>query len=131
MISTQDVVWFEDSHDWAGLRSFVMVERTRQINGETRTHRAYYISSLDADAKSFARWIRGHWSIENSLHWVLDVQFHEDACKVHKGNTPENLSTLRKMAKNLLSRIKTKGDSFRSLQLRAGWDNDFLLRIIS
>ena len=123
--------WFEDIHDWAGLKSFVMVQRTRQIKGVTSTEKAYYISSLEADAKSFAQWTRGHWGIENTLHWVMDVQFHEDACTIHKGNSPENLSILRKMAKNLLGRVKTKADSFRRLQLRAGWDNDFLFHIIT
>ena len=131
VVSTQEIVWFEDIHEWAGLKSFVMVQRTRQSKGVTSTERAYYISSLEADAKSFAQWTRGHWGIENALHWVLDVQFHEDACKIHEGNAPENLSILRKMAKNLLGRAKTKSDSFRSLQLRAGWDNHFLFRIIT
>ena len=131
VVSTQDVVWFEDIHDWPGLKAFVMVHRTRQVKGVTSTEKAYYISSLEADAKSFAQWTRGHWGIENALHWVMDVQFHEDACKVHEGNAPENLYILRKMAKNLLGRVKTKADSFRSLQLRAGWDNNFLFRIIT
>lgn len=131
VVSTQDVVWSEGVHDWPGLKSFVMVQRTRQVKGVTSTEKAYYISSLEADAKSFAKWARGHWGIENSLHWVMDVQFHEDACLIHEGNAPENLSTLRKMAKNLLGRVKTKSDSFRRLQLRAGWDNDFLFRIIT
>jgi predicted transposase YbfD/YdcC len=131
VVSTQEIVWFEDIHDWAGLKTFVMVQRTRQSKDVTSTEKAYYISSLEADAKSFAQWTRGHWGIENALHWVLDVQFHEDACKIHEGNAPENLSILRKMAKNLLGRAKTKADSFRSLQLRAGWDNDFLFRIIT
>jgi len=131
VISTQDVVWFEDIRDWPGLKAFVMVERTREVKGVTSTEKAYYISSLVADAKSFAQWVRGHWGIENSLHWVMDVQFHEDDCMIRSGNAPENLSILRKMAHNLLKRLKSKDDSFRRLQLRAGWDNHFLLRIFS
>ena len=131
VVSTQDVVWFENAGDWPGLKTFVMVERTRQIKGVTSTQRAYYISSVEAGAKQFAQWVRGHWAVENSLHWVMDVQFHEDACKLHVGNAPENMSLIRKMARNLLARVKTKEDSFRTLQLRAGWDNDFLFQIVS
>lgn len=131
VFSTQDIVWFENMHDWPGLKSFVMVQRARQVNGVTSTERAYYISSMEADAKSFAKWARGHWGIENILHWVMDVQFQEDACLVRKGNVPENLSLLRKMAMNLLRRTKTSADSFRRLRLRAGWDNCFLLRVIT
>lgn len=80
-----------------------MVERTREINGKTSTERAFYIGSKGiAHAETFAKAARSHWGIENSLHWVLDVTFREDDCRVRKGHAPQNLSALRKFALTLL-----------------------------
>ena len=122
----------DDSIDgWKGLRSLIMVERTCVRNGHRSVQRAFFISSLVQDARAFCQFIRGHWSIENSLHWVLDVQFGEDDCLIRRGNAPENLNILRKMALSILQRNKTKRDSFSRLQKRAGWNNDFLLSLIS
>ena len=131
VVTTEETVWFESKHEWADMKTFVMVERIRIKDGKKTIERAFFISSLQADAKSFHELIRGHWGIENSLHWVLDVQFCEDACMIHKGNAPENLSLLRKMAMSLLKRVKSPKVSYSRLQNIAGWDNKFALRIIS
>jgi predicted transposase YbfD/YdcC len=77
-------------------------------NGRTTIERRYYISSLTLSAKEFSRIIRGHWSIENQLHWVLDVAFHEDSSKVRKDNAPENLAIIRHIALNLLKQDAEK-----------------------
>jgi predicted transposase YbfD/YdcC len=102
VFSTKDTVWFESKGDWAGLVSFVMVECSRTVRGANCTQRRYYISSLETDAERFHQAIRGHWHVENKLHWMLDVAFHEDNCLIHQGNAPQNLSLLRKMALTML-----------------------------
>lgn len=77
------------------------------------------------------RHTRAHWGIENSLHWVLDISFREDECGVREGNSPENLAVLRHMALNLLKRDSTVKASIRAKRKKAGWDNDFLLAVLS
>jgi predicted transposase YbfD/YdcC len=128
--ATKNIVWFESKQEWTALRSFVMVERTTEKNGNKSHECAYFISSLDADAAVFQRLVRGHWSIENQLHWMLDCQFNEDACLIHKGNAPQNLSLIRKMALALLKRDTSAKLSIRSKQKLAGWNNDFALTMI-
>jgi predicted transposase YbfD/YdcC len=128
--ATKNTVWFETKQDWTALRSFVMVERTTEKGGNKHRECAYYISSLEADAAKFQRLVRGHWSIENQLHWILDCQFNEDACRIHKGNAPANLSLIRKMALALLKRDSSSKLSIRSKQKLAGWDNNFALDLI-
>ncbi len=80
--------------------SIIMVESTRQIQHTTSKEQRYYISSRPANATFFAKAIRQHWGIENQLHWVLDVTFDEDQCRVRTGNAAENFSLIRKMAFN-------------------------------
>jgi len=131
VLSTKDTVWFESKNDWAGLTSFVMVECVHSVGEETRVQRRYYISSLAADAAYFHQAIRGHWHIENKLHWMLDVAFHEDHCLVHKGNSPQNLSLLRKMALAMLKLDSSRKASVARKRKMPGWDNDYALSIIS
>ena len=124
-------MWFESKGDWKALRSFVMVERSTEKNGKISQERVYYISSLEADAAVFQRLVRGHWGIENQLHWMLDCQSNEDACMIHKGNAPQNLSLIRKMALALLTRDSSPKLSTRGKQKLAGWNNDYALSLIS
>ncbi len=114
---------------WRDLRTLVMVFRERTVGGKTSEEFSYYLSSLPADAEALARVIRLHWSIENTLHWVLDVTFHEDASRVRTGHGAENLSLVRRLALSLLKQDDSKG-SLKGKRLRAGWDNDFLLKIL-
>ena len=130
-VSTKDTVWFESKSDWTGLTRFVMVECSRTVGDEIRIQRRYYISSLEADAEFFHQAIRGHWHVENKLHWMLDVAFHEDHCLVHQGNAPQNLSLLRKMALAMLRLDSSQNASIARKRKMAGWDNDFALSIIS
>ncbi len=121
--------WFEGSKDWEGLRTVGMVEASREIKGQTSVERRYYLSSLPLDVKNFARAVRGHWSIENKLHWVMDVVFGEDQSRARAGYAAQNMATLRRLALNLLKREKKKR-SVRGKQLDAGWDNTYLLKVL-
>ena len=122
--------WFADRSKWEGLQTIGMVEATREINGKISTERRYYISSLPLDIERFARAVRGHWGIENSLHWVLDVHFGEDQSRTRSGYAAENLATLRRLALNLLKSDKTKKRGIRGKQNNASWDHAYLLRLL-
>jgi predicted transposase YbfD/YdcC len=115
-----------ESADWPGLKSIV---RCRHINlsggSETVTDR-FFLTSLPANARRLGGIIRGHWSIENNLHWMLDVVFEEDSARARKKNSPLNLNILRKTALSLLIRVKGKRESVRRLMFRAAMDTDFL-----
>src|SRR4051812_23727102 len=121
--------WFEGAAQWEGLRTVGMVEATREIKGQISVERRYYLSSLPLNVKEFARAVRGHWGIENKLHWLLDVVFGEDQSRARSGYAAQNLATLRRLALNLLKREKKKR-SIRGKQLDAGWDNAYLLKIL-
>jgi len=90
----------------------------------------YFISSLPADAKAILKAKRSHWKIENQLHWVLDIAFREDECRVRKDHAAENLAVLRHMALNLLKNEKTAKGGIHAKRLQAGWNNDYLLTIL-
>jgi predicted transposase YbfD/YdcC len=128
---TPEVQWVEEARDWAGLRSFAVVESTRMIGTKATTERRYYISSLSGtDADAMARAVRSHWGIENKLHWSLDMAFREDECRIRSGHGAENFSRLRRIALNLLKRDKSIRVGVKAKRLRAGWDHDYLLRVI-
>jgi predicted transposase YbfD/YdcC len=122
--------WFADRPKWEGLRSVGMVEGIRQIGGQRTVERRYYLSSLPLGVESFARAVRGHWGVENKLHWVLDVCFREDHSRARVGYAAENLATLRRLALNLLKREKTKQRGIKGKQLNASWDHTYLLRLL-
>jgi predicted transposase YbfD/YdcC len=108
-----------------------MVERQRQIDNKSQCETSYYIGSISDDAHTFAHAVRSHWAIENSLHWVLDVTFREDDSRVRKRNAPDNMAVLRHIALNMIKKeTKTKG-SIKSKSRRAGWDDDYLLKVIA
>lgn len=125
-----DLDWFADRSKWEGLQSVGMVEATREIHGKISIERRYYISSLPLDIERFARAVRGHWGIENKLHWVLDVQLGEDQSRARSGYAAENLATLRRLALNLLKSEKTKKRGIRGKQNNASWDHAYLLRLL-
>lgn len=116
---------------WSALRSFVCVERTRTQNEKTSTQTAYYISSLEAEAKLFLRLTRGHWSVENQLHWLLDVAFAEDASLVHTDHAPQNLSLLRKMALALIRLEASCKASVSRKRKMAAYDDDFAFGLLA
>jgi predicted transposase YbfD/YdcC len=122
--------WFADKGKWEGLASVGMVESLRELDGKTTVERRYYLTSLKLDVATFARAVRGHWSVENKLHWVLDVCFREDQSRAREGYAAENLATLRRLALNLLKREKTKKRGIRGKMLNASWDHPYLLRLL-
>ncbi len=122
--------WFADRAKWTGLRSVGMVEAIREIGGKRTVERRYYLSSLPLGVETFARAVRGHWGVENKLHWVLDVCFREDQSRARAGYAAENLATLRRLALNLLKREKTKQRGIKGKQLNASWDHAYLLRLL-
>ena len=122
--------WFADRPKWEGLRSVGVVQSIRQINGQSSVERRYFLSSLKLDAETFARAVRGHWGVENKVHWVMDVCFREDQSRARAGYAAENLATLRRLALNLLKKEKTKKRGVRGKQLNASWDHAYLLRLL-
>jgi predicted transposase YbfD/YdcC len=116
---------------WQDVRSIGMVTRTRVVNGEEADEIVYYLSSLPPKVKQFAKAVRGHWGIENRLHWSLDVTFAEDQSRVRKDHSPLNLGMLRRLALSILRKDTSIKDSLRGKRLRAGWDEEVLLRILT
>ena len=131
-----DVAWLQERHDWPGLKGVVMVESTREIPGtspgsakierETR----FYITSLVWLASQVGPVVRSHWAIENSLHWVMDMVFRDDECRVRTDHAPANFTTIKHMAYNLIRRAPGK-DSFRLKCKVAAWDDEFLASLIA
>ena len=130
-LCTGKLDWLADRALWTALRSVAVVESEREIDGQTTRERRYYLSSLPPHAPELARAIRGHWGIENSLHWVLDVALREDECRVRSGHAATNLATLRHMALNLLRQDTTKKRGVRGKQKIAGWDHRYLVKLLS
>ena len=123
--------WAQRYADWKDLRSLGMVYSERTVgNGETQSEVRFYISSLKPKVKAFARAVRGHWGIENSLHWVLDVSFREDASRVRKDHAPENLALVRRIAAAILKRDATAKGGIACKRKQAGWDNDYLDELV-
>lgn len=114
---------------WPGIRSLGMVHRVRTVGDKEEMETIFVISSHEPKVKMLSRLIRGHWAIENSQHWVLDVTFAEDASRIRKGSSPEISAAFRRMALNILQRDTTIKENIRGKRLRAGWDESVLDRI--
>lgn len=127
---TEDIGWLGQKRLWAGLRSICVVECERVVSEKTSCERRYFISSLEADAAVLANAVRAHWSIENNLHWVLDVTFKEDYCRTREGYAAQNMAVLRHMALNLLKKENSRKRSIKTKRLKAGWDEAFLLAVL-
>lgn len=120
---------------WPSLASVVMVESTREMvngkqKGERSTEWRYYISNLRLDASDFNSKIRGHWGIENSCHWVLDMAFAEDDCRIRTGDGAQNFAILRRIALNLLKQERSGKTSMNIKRLQAGWSTDYLQKLL-
>lgn len=118
------------SLQWKGLKSFGMVESERVIKGKTSLEQRFYISSLASDARRFAEAVRGHWSIENQVHWVLDVAFSEDQSRIRKDHVAENMAVVRRLALNLLKQEKSMRVGIANKRLKAAWDEAYLLKVL-
>lgn len=127
-----DIDMLQDRHHWPGLQAVGKVTSTREIRGKQSAETRYFLLSGKPGPERFLETVRAHWAVENSLHWVLDVTMGEDSLRNRKDNGPENLALMRKLALNLARATPThKKQSMRGKLKRAGWDNGFLLKLIS
>jgi len=133
---TNDVAWLQEQNQhWNVLQSLIMIESTREVIGRNSTgqagiERRYYISSLPAQATLLGKTVRAHWGIENSMHWVLDVAFREDDCRIRIGEAAQNFAILRRIALNLLKSDTTTKLGVANKRLKAGWNVDYLARLL-
>jgi predicted transposase YbfD/YdcC len=125
-----DVAWLNERHNWPGLRSIVMVESTREIGDKIERETRFYITSLIWLAHQIGPVIRSHWAVENSLHWVMDMIFRDDECRLRKDHAPANFTTLKHMAHNLIRKAPSK-DSLRLKRKVAAWDDNFLASLVA
>jgi len=115
---------------WKNLRSLGMVIRRRVVTGDEQQEVQFYLSSLPVKVQRLAKAIRGHWSIENQLHWMLDVVFAQDASRIRKGNGPEISSMLRQLALVILKQDTQLKGSLIGKRKSAGWNNDILQALL-
>lgn len=122
--------WVESSQQWAGIKTLVRIDSVREIHGEKQCQTRYYISSLKENAATFNQLIRGHWGIENSVHWTLDMVFREDECRKRKGYSAENFALVTKIALNLLKRDNRRISAIGKQHL-ASWNTEYLLALLN
>lgn len=125
-----DVDWLQERHQWPGLKGIVVVDSEREITGGSTRETRLYITSSTLTADRLGPMVRDHWAIENSLHWVMDMTFRDDECRIRTDAAPQNYATLRHMAFNLARKAKGK-DSVRLRLKTAAWDDDFLASLIA
>lgn len=125
-----DVAWLQERHDWPGLKGVVMVESKREIDGKIQQETRFYITSLVLLAYALGPMIRAHWAVENSLHWIMDMIFRDDECRIRTEHAPANFTTLKHMAHNLIRKAPGK-DSLRLKRKTASWDDDFLASLVA
>ena len=115
---------------WSGLKAVLKITARRETSAGVTVQSRYYISSLDAPAGKLLSAVRNHWSIENSLHWTLDLTFREDQCRVPKYHAPQNLATMRQISHNLLKNETSLKVGIQGQRLQAGWREDYLLKVL-
>jgi len=119
------------ANKWENLNSIILVEYIREEHGKTKVETRYFISSLNKNAQEFTKVIRSHWQVENSLHWVLDVQFNEDHSRVRKDHSAENLAVVRHIALNLLKQDKSVKVGIKNKRFLAGLDQEYLTKVLA
>jgi predicted transposase YbfD/YdcC len=128
---TSEIEWLGAKASWANLHSVGMVESRREIGASVQIDTRYFLTSLPAQGGRFAQAVRQHWGIENSLHWVLDVSFAEDACRIRKDKGAQTFAVLRHIAVNLLRREPRHKRGIKARRKRAGWDRDYLVQVLT
>lgn len=128
---TEQINWLNNREEWRGLKSIGMVESERYTKGETSVERRFFICSIKPEAKQFATAVRQHWSIENNLHWQLDVTFNEDKLRARVKNAAHNLSILRRMVLNTLKQDTSTKASLQRKRKKAGWSDEYLVALLS
>lgn len=126
----EELNWLPQREQWRDLKAIVCVRTTRATKDKSTQELRFYISSLSANAEKLAKGIRSHWSIENELHWQLDVTYREDLSRVRKGNGAENLSVVRRATLNLLKEDKTSKVGLQKRRMKASWKREYLLGLI-
>jgi predicted transposase YbfD/YdcC len=121
----------KNNGEWAGLRTAVRIERTREVGSETSAETHYFVSSLPPDAERIAQAIRAHWDIENGLHWCLDVAFEDDNRNVRNARSAENLAIIARMAFTLVKRDPARKRGVATSRKKAGWDTDYLAHVLT
>jgi predicted transposase YbfD/YdcC len=129
-ILTASAAWLEQKEGWQDIQTIIRYRCTREVGGVKTVSIRHYISSFDTNAENFGEIIRGHWSVENQLHWVLDVTFREDDAKARKDNSPLNLNVLRKIALPILKKISVGRLSVRKKMMKSARDTSFLERLL-
>jgi predicted transposase YbfD/YdcC len=125
-----DVGWLQKRHNWPGLKAVIVVESEREMAGKIERETRFYITSLTQTARRLAPIVRSHWAIENGLHWVLDMVFRDDECRLRTDHAPANFCTIKHMAHNLI-RLAPANASLRLKRKTAGWDDDFLVSLVA
>ncbi len=128
---TSAIEWLGAKASWAKLHSIGMVESCREVGETVQVETRYFLTSLPAQGVRFAQAVRQHWGIENALPWVLDVSFHEDACRIRKDKGAQIFSMLRHIAMNLLRQERRHKRGIKARRKRAGWDRDYLLHVLA
>ena len=125
-----DVKWLQDRHHWPGLKGIVIVESSRETSGKVEQQTRYYVTSLVMLAALLGAIVRSRWAVENSLHWVMDMVFRDDECRVRTEHAPANFTTIKHMALNLLRRPPGK-QSLRGRRKAASWDDNDLASLLT
>lgn len=130
IVVTSNLEWLECREEWRDLKMLIEVTSRREIKGKVSVEKRYYISNMSLTAEKAMSFVRSHWSIENHLHWIMDVVFKEDACAVSTGNAPENFAIFRRMAQSIIQADAggTKGIAMR--RRRAGWDDAYVIKLL-
>jgi predicted transposase YbfD/YdcC len=128
---TSEIEWLGAKDSWANLHSVGMVEARREVGDTVQVETRYFLTSLPAQGVRFAQAVRQHWGIENALHWVLDVSFDEDACRIRKNKGAQTFAVLRHIALNLLRREPHHKRGIKARRKRAGWDRAYLFQVLS
>jgi len=129
---SRQIDWLQQKPQWAGLQTIAMIEETRESGNTVSTERRFFISSLPANAEKIAHAVRAHWSVENALHWTLDVVFNEDQSRVRKDHAPHNMAIVRHFVLNMLNNAKKsfKGVGLKGLRKKAAWGNSTLRMVL-